>query len=330
MGIGIVATGKYIPSLLKTNEEIEVGAKLAPGTIKAKTGIASRFICNENETASAMSIAAALDAFKRSNKNLSEVGIIICATFTGDYRYPALACKVQKELGIEDAACFDVMANCAGFQVAMTIAEEKLLLNSEYKLALVIGVARQSPFIQWSDPSSAMYFGDGAGAALLAQVPNGFGFLASDIFSRTEAYESVRLRGGGSSFPLCQEDVPPAAFYYEINGLDVWKQFVKYQPVSIRRVLKKANLAIDEIDIFLFHQANLNLIEFFLQKMRVDRTKAVTNVEKYGNTAEASIALVLNEANEQGRLETGTIVLVSGVGAGFTFGSSIIRWYNSG
>jgi len=329
MAIGIIATGKYIPSVIKTNEEIESTAKLKPGTINEKTGIRSRFLCSDGETASFMSVAAASDALKTNSIEPSEIGLIICATFTGDYRYPALACKVQKQMGIQDAACFDVMANCTGFQVALTIAQEKLELNPEHGMALVIGVARQSPFIQWSDPSTAMYFGDGAGAAVLAQVPRGFGFVGSDIFSRTEAYESVRLRGGGARFPLNRSELTsPSALYYEMNGIDVWKQFIKYQPMSIRRVLTKAALRIDDIDIFLFHQANLNMIDFFAQKLGIDRAKVLTNVEKYGNTAEASLAIVLDDANQQGKLTKGTTVLLSGVGAGFTFGSSIVRWYD--
>ncbi len=326
-GVAILGTGKYIPSKLLLNKEIESSTGLPPDTIRKKTGIEKRYIANKDDTASSMASISAMRAIKSANIAIEDVGLIICATFTGDYRYPALACKIQKDIGAKNAGAFDVMANCTGFQVGLSIASEKMLFNSDIKYTLVVGVALQSRFIDWTDPNSATYFGDGSGAAILGRVPNGYGILSTDIFSNSNAYEAVRLRGGGSSFPMSSKNYNPKLDYYEINGLEVWKQLIKHQPTSIRNALKKAGIDIKHVKLFLFHQANLRLIEYLMAKMKLPMNKTFTNVEKYGNTADASLAIVLSEAFEQKRIERNDIVVISGVGAGFTFGTSVFRWY---
>ena len=218
-GVAILGTGKYIPSKLLLNKEIESSTGLPQDTIRKKTGIEKRYIANKDDTASSMASISAMRAIKSANIAIEDVGLIICATFTGDYRYPALACKIQKDIGAKNAGAFDVMANCTGFQVGLSIASEKMLFNSDIKYTLVVGVALQSRFIDWTDPNSATYFGDGSGAAILGRVPNGYGILSTDIFSNSNAYEAVRLRGGGSSFPMSSKNYNPKLDYYEINGL---------------------------------------------------------------------------------------------------------------
>jgi 3-oxoacyl-[acyl-carrier-protein] synthase III len=326
-GVGVIGTGKYIPSKLLHNKDIELSADLPLNSIKEKTGIEKRYVATSKETASSMASFAAIEAIKSANINIEDIGLIICATFTGDYRYPALACKIQKDIGAKNAGAFDIMANCTGFQVALSVASEKMLFNSEIKFTLVVGAALQSRFINWSDSDSSIYFGDGCGAAILGHVPNGYGILSTDIYSNSSAYEAVRLRGGGSSYPMSENNNNPKLDYYEINGLEVWKQLMKHQPTSIKSALKKANIDIKDVKLFLFHQANLRLIEYLMAKMKLPMNKTFTNIEKYGNTADASIAIVMSEAFEQKKIKRNDIVVVSGVGAGFTFGTSVFRWY---
>jgi 3-oxoacyl-[acyl-carrier-protein] synthase III len=326
-GVGVLGTGKYIPNQLLSNEQIEASTGLESGTIIEKTGIEKRYVAGENETASSMASIAAKKAIIATGINPEEINLIICSTFTGDYRYPALACKIQKDIGAKNAGSFDIMANCTGFQVGLSVASEKMLINPEIKYTLVVGVALQSRFINWKDSNSSIYFGDGAGAAVLGHVPVGYGLLSTDIFSNTNAYEAVRLRGSGSSFPMSEKNGDSKLDYYEINGLEVWKQLIKYQPTSIKNSLKKINYDIGDVDLFLFHQANLRLIEYLMAKMRISLKKTFTNVEKYGNTADASLAIVLSDAFEKKRIKRNDTVVISGVGAGFIFGSSVFRWY---
>jgi len=326
-GIGILGMGKTLPSKRITNEEIETAAGLAPGTIEQKTGVRSRYVAAAGETASSLSAQAARAALAAANVAPEQIDLVIAATFTADYVMPALACKIHQLVGTKNAAAFDLMANCTGFQVALNVAADRLAADASLAHALVVGAALQSPYVNWKDPSSALYFGDGFGAAVLGRVPAGYGFLAHDVFSKTAVYESVRIRGGGSSHPIRPENVHDLLNYYEINGMDVWKQVAQHQPVVIKRALAKANLAVEDVGLFVFHQANLHLITYLMGKMKLPMTRTYTNVAEIGNTAEASMAIALCEAVEEKRIEKGDVVVISGVGAGFTFGASVMRWW---
>lgn len=326
--IGILGVGKYVPSELVSNEQVERGCGLELGTIESKTGVKKRFIASEGESASELSAIACREALDSAKVSPVEVSTIIACTFTADYVMPALACKVHQLLGTSNAAAFDLMANCTGFQVGLNVMADRMSCDLSQKFGLVLGAALQSRFVNWSDPNSCMYFGDGFGAALLGEVPPGYGFLAHDIFSNTSVYESVRIRGGGSSFPMRPDNIHSAINYYEIDGMEVWKQVVQNQPKVIKNALYKADLSIDDVDFFIFHQANMNLISYLMGKMKMDINKTHTNVSEIGNTAEASMAIALCEAVQQGKIKNGDIVVISGVGAGFTFGASVLKWWS--
>jgi len=325
-GVGIIGTGRYLPSKIIGNDQIEAQCGLKGGDILEKTGIKRRFVVEDHETASSMSATCALQALTASNINPSQIGLIICCTFTGDYVYPALACKVQELIGAKNAGSFDVMANCTSFQVGLTIASDRMKCDPTIRYALVIGVALQSRFINWSDPNTAIYFSDGAGAAVLGQVPPGYGILASEIFTNSSVFEAVRMRGGGSSYPMRDENVNNGLQFYEMNGLEVWKQVMQNQPKAIRRVLEKIDMLPEDVDFFIFHQANKNLIHYVMGRMKLPLDRTITNVDEIGNTADASIAIALHEALSSERIERDDIVIVAGVGAGFTFGATVIRW----
>ncbi len=327
LGVGVLGTGSYIPSKLLSNDEIEINCKLAPGTILTKTGIKRRFIVEDDETASSMGAACARQALAASNVLPEQIKLLICCTFTGDYVYPALACKVQELIGAKNAGSFDLMANCTSFQVGLTVASDRMKCDSYIDYALVIGVALQSRFINFSDPDTAIYFGDGAGAAVLGRVPKGYGIQASEIFTNSSVFEAVRMRGGGSSYPMRLENVDMGLQYYEMNGMEVWKQVMQHQPKAIKRVLEKVGRTATDVDFFVFHQANLNLINYLMSKMKQPLTKTLTNVDEIGNTADASLAIALHDAVVTKRIKRGDLVVVTGVGAGFTFGATAIIWY---
>ncbi len=326
-GVGVIGTGKYYPEKVLSNDLIEAECGLKPGTIEKKTGVKSRRIASDNETASEFSVEAAKQAIEKAGIEIDEIDLIICCTFTGDYVYPALACKVQQMLGAHQAGAFDVMANCTGFQVGLTVASDRMKADPNIRNSIVIGTALQSRYINWSDPESAMYFGDGAGAVVLAKVPDRYGILASDIQTNGTAYEAVRMRGGGSSFPMRPDNINDGLNFYEMNGMEVWKQVIKYQPKVMRRCLDKIGKKPDEVDFFVFHQANLNLIEFLMARMKQSMEKTFTNVSELGNTADASMAIALCDADHNGLIKHDDLVIISGVGAGFIFGATVIKWY---
>lgn len=325
--IGILGLGKYIPSVQLTNESVEKSAGLEPGTIQQKTGVESRFIVGPDETASGMSTIAAKQALERSGVAGADLNMIIGCTFSADYLTPAMACKVHQNLGAKRAVAFDLMANCTAFQVGLSVASDRMKVDGAIQHSLVLGTAIQSRFVNWSDPDSALYFGDGAGAAVLGPVPDGYGVLANDSYTNSQVYESVRIRGGGSTFPMRAENVNDGLQYYQINGMEVWKQVVQNQPTVIKSALAKIGKEVSDVDFFIFHQANLKLIEFLMGKMKQPMSKTHTNVAQIGNTAEASMVIALCEAVEQGKIERGDLVVISGVGAGFTFGASVMKWY---
>ncbi len=326
-GVGIAGVGKYLPEEVVTNEQIEGWTQVLAETIEEKTGIRSRRIVSDNETASEISVLASRDALEMAGIEPEELGLIITCTFTGDYIYPAVSCKIQDLLGAKNAGAFDLLANCTGFQVGLGVTSDRMLVDSSIEYALVIGTAVQSRFIDWSDPNSAIFFGDGVGAAVLKQVPIEYGIISNEVFSNGRVFDSVRLRGGGSSFPMRNDNIDQGLQYYELDGMEVWKQVVQFQPKVIKRSLAKIDKTIEDVDFFIFHQANLRLIEYLMGKMKQPMEKTYTNVEEYGNTADASQAITLCDAVTKGLLKRGDLVVITGVGAGFTFGSTVMRWY---
>jgi 3-oxoacyl-[acyl-carrier-protein] synthase-3 len=323
---GIIGTGLYVPSKKLDNKKLSNLNKISVNEMFKKTGIKERRIAHDKETASEMGYKAALKAIKSSGVNKLNIDQIICATFSGDYVYPALACKISQKLELNSPGCFDVMANCTGFQTGVNIAFNNLKNSKNIKNILVIGVAMQSRYINWKDPHSSIYFGDGASAAIISDVGKGYGHLGSSLISNTSVYDSVRMRGGGSSYP---NSVGKKIFfkqYYEISGLEVWKQVVTFQPKNIKLALKEANLKLKDIDFFIFHQANVNLIKFLMSRLSLPMKKTHITADRYANTADASIGITLDEAIKRKKINKNDIVLLSGVGAGFVFGTTILKW----
>jgi 3-oxoacyl-[acyl-carrier-protein] synthase-3 len=327
IGIGVIGVGKYIPTKVITNDQIQAWTGICSADIVAKTGIINRYIAHENETASGMSANAATQALQMADISPEQLGIIVGCTFSGDYVYPAMACKVQGLLGARNAGAFDVLANCTGFQIGLNVVSDRMRNDDSVTHGLVIGTALQSRFINWTDPNSAMYFGDGSGAAILGRVPKNYGVLSTEVFTNPLVFDSVRLRGGGSSHPMRPENINDGLQYYEMNGLEVWKQVVQHQPAVIDRALRKIDKRTSDVDFFVFHQANLRLIEYLMGKLKQPMSKTYTNVAQIGNTADASLAIALCDAVKQGLIQRDYLVVISGVGAGFTFGATVLRWY---
>jgi len=326
-GIGIIGVGHFLPSQIETNEDLCKSLEgISPEWITEKTGITKRYIASNKDTASGFAISASIKAIKMAGINNSQIGLIIGCTYSHDYQFPPLSAKVQKELKASNAQVFDIQATCTGFLTGLTIATDRMLIDSTIEYALVIGVELQSRFTERKNVETAIFFSDGAGAAVLGRVPNGQGIITSSFHADTSTYELVRLRGGGSSYPGIGRQITPEIDYMEMKGLATWKQAITNLPISVRRVCNKAHIPIEEIDLFLFHQANLNLIYYVLKKLKIDVKKTYTNVEKIGNTGTASLAIVLSEAVQKNIVKEKQYVLMTAIGAGFIFGSSIWKW----
>ena len=316
-GVGIVGTGHSLPQRVETNEELcaLLAGDTTPEWIVEKTGIQRRHLASGDETAWGFSVAAARDAIAMAGIDPEEIGLIVACTFSADYHFPPLSAKVQLELGARNAQIFDVQANCSGLVTGLTAASDRMLVDDEVRYALVIGVEVHTRFIDRSDVNTAIYFSDGAGAAVLGRVEAGKGIRSSAFFTDSSNFEAVRFR----------RSTEEAAFI-EQNGLATWKQAVTNLPATVKRACAKAGVELGDVDLVLFHQANLNLIQYLVRKLRLGAEKTHTNVQEIGNTGAASVAIVLSEAVQAGKLSDGQTLVLASVGAGFNFGASVWRW----
>ncbi|KQQ41155.1 3-oxoacyl-ACP synthase [Methylobacterium sp. Leaf125] len=324
-GIAITGVGHRLGSIVEDNETLCRNLEITPEWILEKTGIERRYLAAPDETASGLSLFAARDAMASAGIDASQIDLIICCTFSADYRFPALASKIHADLGVKGGQMLDVQANCAGFVTGLTVASDRMRLDPEVRNALVIGVEMNSRFISRSNADAAIYHSDGAGAVVLGRVP-GAGILSSAFHTDSSNYEAVRVRGGGSTFTRPDRPFDPAVDTMELNGIATWKQAITHLPTVIRRASEKSGINYREADFFVFHQANLRLIEYLVRKMGGDMGKTYTNVGRIGNTGAASTAIALSEAVAHNRLKDGDTVIFAAVGAGFSFGASVWRW----
>jgi 3-oxoacyl-[acyl-carrier-protein] synthase-3 len=326
-GIVISGVGHKLPATIEDNETLCRNLDVAPEWIVEKTGIQRRYIAGPEDSASSLSIDAARKAIAMAGVDVKEIDLIIVCTFSGDYVFPPVSAKVQYELGATSAAIFDVQANCTGFVTGLTVASDRMKVDPTIRHALVVGVELNSRYVNRSDVNSAIYLSDGAGAALLSRGPAGAGILSSAFHADGSNYEAVRMRGGGSSHCGPGRVPDPAVDYMEMNGIATWKQAITNVPIAIKRACEKSGVALAEVDFFIFHQANYNMIEYIVRKMRADMSKTYTNVREVGNTGAASPAIAMSEAVEKNLLKNGDTVVMAAVGAGFNFGASVWRWH---
>jgi len=326
-GITIVGVGHHLPDYAEDNETLCRGLEVTPEWIVEKTGIQRRYIAGADESASDYAVKAAQRALEMAEIGADEVDLIIGCTFSGDYIFPPLSAKVQMELKAASAQIFDVQANCTGFVTGLTIASDRMKIDPSVRYALVIGVEFLSRYIDRTDVNTAIYLSDGAGAAVLSRTEPELGIKASAFHTDSSNYEAVRMRGGGSRFPLQGRSFDPAIDLMEMNGIATWKQAITHLPKVIRKACEKSGVELLSVDFLLFHQANLRLIEYIVRKLGFELSKTYTNVQLVGNTGSASLAIAMSEAVGKSLLKNGDLVVLAAVGAGFNFGASVWRWH---
>ncbi len=327
-GVAIAGVGHHLPDLVEDNEMLCANLDVSPDWIMEKTGIKRRYLARPGDSASDFAAKAAQRALDMAGVAANEVDLIVVCTFSGDYIFPPVSAKVQNLLGCPGAQIFDLQANCCGFVTGLTTASDRMKVDDTVRHALVIGVEINSRYINRADVNSAIYMSDGAGAVLLSRTEPGLGILSSAFHTDSSNFEAVRMRGGGSSFPVMGgRAFDPAIDYMEMNGIATWKQAITHLPTVIRRACAKGGFDPKEVDFLIFHQANLKMIEYVVRKMGYGLDKTFTNVEEVGNTGAASVGIALSEAVAQGCLKEGQLVVLAAVGAGFNFGASVWRWH---
>ena len=325
-GISVIGVGHHLPTHCIDNEELCRHLDVTPDWIVEKTGIRRRCVAEPEDTLSEYAARATQQALQMANVSPEDIDLIIVCTFSADYVFPPVAAKVQDLIGAKGAHIFDVQANCAGLVTGLTCASDRMSMDPSLRYAVVIGAEFCTRYIDGTDPNTAIYLADGAGATVLGRTPAPSGLLSAAFFSDTSNYESVRLRGGGSSYSIKQRAYLPEIDLMEMNGLATWKQAITHLPTTVRRACQKATINISDVDFFIFHQANLTLIDYIVKKLRASADQTYTNVQDIGNTGAASLAIALSEAVMKGYLDRGAVVVLAGVGAGFNFGASVWRW----
>jgi 3-oxoacyl-[acyl-carrier-protein] synthase III len=323
--VSIVGTGSYVPERILTNRELEKMVETSDEWIRTRTGILERRIAAPDETTSDMATKAALAAMSQAKVKAEEIDLIIVATVTPDMFFPATACWVQKKLGAVRAACFDVSAACSGFLYAIEIAQQ-FISNHVYNTVLVIGADKLTSIVDWSDRNTCVLFGDGAGAAILRNRGASHGVIATHMGSDGEFTDILFMPGGGSRCPITLGNVDQKLNTIKMLGKETYKQAVTVMSEAADRALESAGLKYDDIACVIPHQANMRIIEAIAHRMRLPMAKFYVNLEKYGNTSAAAVAIALDEAHRSGRFKIGDYILLVVFGGGLTWASSVIQW----
>ncbi|WP_438446788.1 beta-ketoacyl-ACP synthase III [Gorillibacterium sp. sgz5001074] len=323
--VGILGTGKYVPEKVLTNADLEKMVETNDEWIVTRTGMKERHIAAEHEASSDLAYQASLIALKNAGIAPEDLDLIVVATITPDSAFPSTACLLQERLGAKKAAAFDLSAACSGFIYGLANASN-FIATGMYKHALVIGAECLSKITDYTDRNTCILFGDGAGAVVLGEVPEGRGFQSFELGADGAGAELLKLAGGGSRCPSSVDSVQSGKHFIYMAGSEVFKFAVRIMGNAAEEALRKAGLAKGDIDLLVPHQANIRIIQASLNRLDLPEEKCMINLHKYGNVSAASIPIALAEADEEGRLKQGDCVVLVGFGGGLTWGASVIRW----
>ncbi|MEC0238031.1 ketoacyl-ACP synthase III [Paenibacillus kribbensis] len=323
--VGVIGTGKYVPEKILTNKDLEAIVETSDEWIVSRTGIQERHIAAPEQATSDLAYEAAIKALKSAGMTAEDLDLIIVATVTPDMAFPSTACILQDKLGAKGAAAFDLSAACSGFVYGLATATS-FIKTGIYNNALIIGADCLSRITDYTDRNTCVLFGDGAGAVVIGEVPEGRGFQSFDLGAEGAGGSLLNLAAGGSRLPASADTLENKQHYIYMNGREVFKFAVRVMGTATVDVLEKAGLSKDDIDLFVPHQANIRIIQSAMQRLDLPEDKVVINVNKYANTSAASIPLALVEAAEEGRMKEGDRILMVGFGGGLTWGASVLVW----
>lgn len=324
--VRIAGTGSYLPERIMTNADLEKSVDTSDEWITTRTGIRARRIAADDQNTSHLATEAGRRALEQANIDPADVELIIIATITPDTLTPATACYVQQQLGSLRAVAFDVSAACSGFLYAMELARHSVGAGA-FKNALIIGAEKLSAFVDWSDRNTCVLFGDGAGAAVLVPSEEGQGkILSCNLGTDGAQTELLNIPGGGSACPITVENAPDRLATLAMQGREVFKHAVNAMKRASIEAISEAGLTSKDIKLLIPHQANLRIIDAIVERLDVSRDDVFINLDKYGNTSAAAVAIALDEANREGRIDPGDKILLVAFGAGLTWASAVIEW----
>lgn len=313
----IIGTGSYLPEKVLTNDELSKMVDTSDEWIFTRTGIKERHIAADTEVTSDLASKAVKNALDSANIKEEDVDLLIVATITPDLVFPSTACIVQKKLGLKNAVAFDVQAACSGFVYGLTMADAMIKAGS-YKTAVVVGVETLSRIMDWNDRTTCVLFGDGAGAAVLRATEEKTGILSYSIKSDGDYVDILKATGGPSS--------TKSSGYILMEGKDVFKLAVARMPEISEEVVKKAGANMSDVDCFIPHQANVRIIDAALKNLSIPEEKVVKTIETHGNISSACIPLALDIAVKKGQIKKGDNILLTAMGAGFTWGAIYLKF----
>ena len=322
--VGILGLGYYVPEKIMTNADLAQLVETSDEWIRSRTGISQRRIVAAGQATSDLGVEAARRALADAHLAPTDLDLILVATMTPDMPCPSTACVVQAKLGIAQVAAFDVAAACTGFVYAL-VCGQQFVANGAARHVLVVGAEVLSRVVDWTDRSTCVLFGDGAGAAVLGLVDDG-GMLGSYLGSDGTKADLLKVPGGGSLVPASHESVDQRLHYLKMNGAEVFRIATRTMAEAAEQGLRQCGLTAQQVACVIPHQANLRIISAVMERLGVPLEKVYLNVDRYGNMSAASTIVALCEAVQAGRIRKGDYVLLVAFGAGLTWGSLVIQW----
>lgn len=322
---GIIGIGHAYPDGILTNADLEKIVETSDEWITTRTGIKQRHKAADNEYTSQFGTKAAQIALERAGLKPEDIEIIVCATTTPDQIMPSTGALIQAQLGATNAAGMDVFAACSGFLYGLTMVES-MIRTEQIRYALVIGAELLTKYVDYTDRSTCVIFGDGAGAAVLGPVSEGKGILATKIRSDGRLEESLYARGGGTRYGTSHETIENRMHYFTMKGNEIFKVAVRSMADISAEMLEKAGCTVDDVDLVIPHQANQRITDAVAQRLGVSEEKVYSNIAWHGNTSSASIPIAIDECFEEGKIKEGSLVLLTAFGGGVTWGATVIRF----
>lgn len=322
--VKIIGTGSYLPERILSNKELEQMVSTDSAWIENNLGIKERRIAAKNESTSDLAAKAAVNAIKDANLTVEDIDLIIVATATPDRLAPSTAAIVQDKICAYNAVAFDISAVCSGFLYGMSVATQ-FIASGVYDNVVVVGADTFSKITDWKR-RDAVFFGDGAGAAVFSNGAENEGFLSMRLYTDGRGKFNFTIPAGGSEIPASADSIEKGLHYFQMNGRAVYETGTEVLPKAINQVLSDTGLTVSDIDFMIPHQPSIKILQKTAEIIGLDWEKVMTNMDRYANTSGGTIPILLDEVNKSGKLKKGDNILFAAVGSGWTYGAAILKW----